>query len=388
MKNRWREHIDLSKVLSLSLALCIAILFYFLMLNFSRLLAVIGGVFGLFAPFIYGAVIAYLLEPVCAFFEKKLFGKMKKRALAQTLSVIVTLVLAFCLLGLMLVTVVPQLVNSVSLLISNSDVYYGKAMSFFEGLESRYPYIEVEYEKLVGSWAELLSTAVTWVQNNISRILDASIRAGSDLVSLALALIFSIYIMLAKAGILEKTGRFVRACVSDARYERLAAFLRRCNEVFRGFISGSLLDTLIVGVINLIVMLILDMPYAALISVIVALTNLIPTFGPIIGAAASVLLLALADPVSVLWFLILTVALQGCDAYLIRPLLMKGSTGLGALGVLLAIIVGGKLFGILGMLLAIPVVAIISELTSAWVSRVLSARSAAKKPEDAPAEPQ
>ena len=388
MNKKWREHLDLPRVFSLALALCIAILFYFLVLNFPKLLVVIGGAFSLFAPFLYGAVIAYLLEPVCAFFEKKVFGKLKRRAVAQTLSVVITLVLAFCLLGLMLVTVIPQLVNSVSLLISNSDVYYGKAMSFFEGLESRYPYIEVEYEKLVGSWAELLGKCAAWVQDNIRNILDASIRAGSDLVTFALAVIFSIYIMLAKAGIMEKTGRFVRACVTDAHYERLVAFLKRSNTVFRGFIGGSLFDSLIVGVINLVVMLILDMPYAALISVIVALTNLIPTFGPIIGAAVSALLLVLADPVSVLWFLILTVVLQGCDAYLIKPLLMKGSTGLGALGVLLAIIVGGKLFGIVGMLLAIPVVAIISELVSAWVSRALDARSAGSSPADKPAEPQ
>ena len=145
-------------------------------------------------------------------------------------------------------------------------------------------------------------------------------------------------------------------------HSRLRTFFRQCNHIVLRYFGSDLLDSLLVGVANAIFMLIFRMPYVALISVIVGVTNLLPTFGPVIGAVPAALILLLVDPWKALWFVIWTMVLQTIDGYVIKPLLYGDTLGLPAVWVLVSIIVGGRIFGVLGVLLAIPFAAICSYL--------------------------
>ena len=137
------------------------------------------------------------------------------------------------------------------------------------------------------------------------------------------------------------------------------SFLARCKEIFTSYISCNLLDAVIVGVLNAIFLWAMEMPYVAIISVTAGLTNMIPTFGPVIGALVGGILLVLDKPMNALWFLLFTVALQLLDSYLIRPKLFGSKLGVPSLIVLAATVIGGSLFGILGVLFAVPAAAIV-----------------------------
>ena len=223
----------------------------------------------------------------------------------------------------------------------------------------------------------------TWVVNDLlGGILDASYRVGTSVVNFLLSLVISVYILLDKDKLIKTYNKWSYLLISESVYNEHRDFLRRCNVVFKNYIGGNVADTIIIGVATFIFMLIMKMPYALLISTIAGITNLIPTFGPIIGAVPCLFILILVNPWHALWYLIFVIVIQMLDGNVIKPLLFSDSTGLSPLGVLLAIIIGGRLLGIVGMLLGIPVFALVSEIATHQIEKRLKAKGCDLDEED------
>ena len=207
-----------------------------------------------------------------------------------------------------------------------------------------------------------LSSIQGFVFENAGRILSGAANSGKQILSTGISLILAVYLLINKKGVLKGTRRLIRAIVPQETSESLLNFLLRCDSILMSYLGQSLLDCLIVGCVNAVLMAVCGMEYIGLVSVVVAVTNLIPNFGPAIGGAVGAFILVLVNPWHALLFLAITLLLQTVDAYILKPKLFSNSLGVSGLLILVASIVFGNFFGLLGVLLAIPAAAILSFL--------------------------
>lgn len=344
---------------SYSVAICIGILFYTLINNLSVIGGVLYSIWAVLKPLIYGLILAYLIDPLARFYQHKPLGKMKKEAIARNLSVIFALLTVVIALGGLGAAVVPQLVKSVvsvfnelSDTITNIENNSGSlAMGLPLGLDKYLANISVSETILEGVGG--------FVTSNLSNIATVSSTVGNGFANFLIAFILCIYYMMDKERLKVQTRRVVRAFLhNDEKYDTFHDFCVRADKILLKYISCNLLEAFIVGVANAVLMLIFGMPYVLLISVVVGITNLAPTFGPIVGALIGALMLVLEKPIYALIFLIFTVVIQTIDGYIIKPKLFGDTLGVSSLLILMTIIVGGRLFGVVGILLAIPFAAI------------------------------
>lgn len=351
------------------------ILFYMLIKNIAVVGSVAAWIFHVLWPLILGLILAYLVSPMSDFFTDKILCKMKRRKAAQILGVIIAYLLLLVLTGLIVWAIVPQLISSGQLLVGNMEGYFNQAKDFLIRLKERYVFLDIDIDALVGSWSELFAKVSNWVLNNLlGSVVNASYSLGTKIVNFSLGLVISVYILLDKENIRCISARWRYSLSSEMAYARQNKFMTHCNEIFKSYIGGNVIDTLIIGIATFLFMLIMGMPYPLLVSTIAAVTNIIPTFGPIIGAAPCVFIFLLIEPIDALWYLIWVVVIQMIDGNVIKPILFSDSTGLSPLSVLLAIVIGGRLFGLVGMLVGIPVFALISEVVSQSIDRRLRAK--------------
>ena len=233
-------------------------------------------------------------------------------------------------------------------------------------------------DKVWASAEGLLENGKDYVVDNIGNILNASADAGKSIVSWVLGLILSIYLLLAKDALKNGVKRLFKALFLEKRYEGVLTFFTRCDAILARYIVYSLIDGMIIGIVNAIFMGIVGMQYVGLVSVVVAVTNLIPTFGPIIGAVIGGFVLLLVNPLHALAFLIFTLILQICDGYILKPKLFGDSLGISSLLILTAVIVGGNMFGVVGILLAIPLAAILDFVYKDYLLAALEAKRGIK----------
>ncbi len=372
------------------LVICLAILFYMLLGNLTGVRDAIGGMLAILSPLIGGAVIAYLLDPLARWIQRRCFGKMKMLRTARVLAVVIAFVFVLAVFILLIMTMVPQVLDSLGMLLDNITYYFANAEETVSGLAAAYPVLELNVDKVMDTLQEWLNKITALMANNLDTILATSYRAGSKVFNFVLEIVMSLYILLDRENIFRSIRRWSRSRLSLETCQRWHTVLARGDKIFTGFLGGNVLDSVIIGVANFILMKIFAMPYALLISAIVGVTNFIPTFGPIIGAVPSALILLLIDPWDALWFLVFTVGLQTLDPYLIKPLLFGDVTGLRPLWVLAAVIIGGRMFGIWGMVFGIPLLAVVSQLLHEQVDKRLEARGLdcegmPKPPEPSPA---
>ncbi len=344
------------------LIVLIGILFYMLLKNLAAIYGWVAQAISVFATVIWGGVIAYLLNPIVRFCDQKIFCKMKNRRAGHTLGVILTFVVVLAAVALLFVAIIPQLVESGKLLITNLQGYFDSFKSLLASWQERFDFLDLDIDALVGSWSDLFTKATDWVSENIEGIINTSYKVGSGVFNVVIAIVFAIYIEIDKENLKRGFRRLCVAWFEPQSVLHINSLLRRGNRICMAFFGGNLLDALLIAVVNFLFMVIFGMPYPLLISAIVGITNLIPTFGPFIGAVPSLLIIILVEPIYALWFLIWTIVLQQVDGNVIKPLLFGNTTGLRPFWVLFAIVIGGKLFGVVGMLLGIPVFAMLSYL--------------------------
>ena len=340
------------------------ILFYICLSNFDQVRATVNGFMGIIAPFIWGIVVAYLLDGPIRFFERTILKGHR------TLSIVLTYILTFLLLGFLGRMVMPQLIQSIMALINNVPYY----LQNLEALASRFGIGTVELEGIIGSYQEIVNRVADAASTMIPKLLGYGVAIGSGVISAITALISSIYMLSSKQKLMSQMRKVVLALAPQDYAQRILDVSSRANQVFSGFINGKLVDSAIIGLICFVCTTLLDLPFALLISVIVGVTNIIPFFGPFIGAIPSIMILLIVEPLSALEFGIFVIILQQFDGNILGPKILGDSTGLPALWVLVAIILGGGLFGFAGMVVGVPTFAVLYMLFSDFLAERLRRR--------------
>ncbi|MBP1585122.1 MAG: AI-2E family transporter [Lachnospiraceae bacterium] len=360
-------------------AACVGVVLYVLLTHLSG----IGNFFSAFkdvlSPVFCGAVMAYLMNPLCNSFERKLFGKVKKDKLRHSLAVITTVVLVMIAITLLFIALVPSLVKSVSVLFSNVPSYLDNLESNIDKVSVNLEKFGLDMDQIESTIEKSLSDLFKVVPENIGTILSTSVSVGSSLFNLVIGFILAIYFLSGKEGFRSGFRRLRHAFMTDKAYQTHTVFWKKCHEILIRYIGFDVLDGIIVGIINALFMVIARMPYVSLISVVVGVSNLIPTFGPVIGAVIGAFILVLVDPMQALIFLIFTMVLQLIDGYILKPKMFGGSLGVPAAWILISIVVGGKIFGIPGIVLGIPFAAIISFVYEELVMPLLLKRKAKRE---------
>lgn len=341
------------------LLVVLGILCYMGISHFDTVWAFLRGGWAILSPFVWGAVIAYLLDFIVRALDH---GFLRGR---RAVRVLLAYVIAAFFIGALLMLLVPQLVSSVKMLITNIPAYFSSMEQYLSVLQNHLS-DSAQLEKLLGSYEEVLKAITDAVSGLFPHVINYGMALGSGLVSTLTALMFSIYMLLDKEKLLKQTKKLVFTFLPETHARRTLRVLARTNQTFGGFIGGKIIDSLIIGVLCFIICAILRIPYALLVSVVVGCTNVIPVFGPFLGAIPCAFILLIVNPFSSVEFLIMILILQQFDGNVLGPKILGESTGLSALWVLFSIIVGGSLLGFVGMLIGVPAFAVIYSLIAEY----------------------
>lgn len=378
-KRKWYQ-LD-SRTLSNLIVVCAGILLYLGLTHLPQVKAAVSSVLGVLAPFIAGFVIAYLLDTPVDFFEGKVYRNFRKR---RALSIVTVLLLAVAVVTVLLQLILPQVADSIRQLLSNLTGYLSNLNQMVQDMAQRFHMEEEGLTNLVDRYNEFIRSLTS--ADMIKRITEILTASASDLLSVGVsignnvvngvvtaltAIIASIYMLSGKPKLKSQLKKLIYAIFPEKEGSRILALGSKANRIFVGFINGKLLDSAIIGVLCFLLCSLIRVPYAVLVSVVVGVTNVIPFFGPIIGAIPCLMILVIVDPWAALRFGVLIIALQQFDGNILGPKILGDSTGLSAIWVLVAIVVGGGLFGFPGMLLGVPTFAVLYSLVKEWADKRL-----------------
>lgn len=341
---------------------------YFILINLKRVSGIFSYLGDILRPFIIAAIFAYIVNDPMMFFERlfKFADKKKPRPkLKRVLAIIAAWVACLAVLVLFFVIIIPDIKVSIVTLVNNLPGYFDSLKNLITSLAEKYQF-DISYldsfmnfqitAEGVMDIAKKYSDALIPQLENIANI---SVQIGSLIADMVIAIIISVYFLFSKETLIAQLKKVLYAIFSRRFVDASVRVARETHRTFSGFINGKLLDSLIIGILCFIGMSILKFEYALLISFIVGVTNIIPFFGPIFGAVPSVLLLLMIDPWHALWFAVFVFALQQLDGNVIGPKILGDSTGLPALWVMFAILVGGAIWGVAGMFIGVPLFAVI-----------------------------
>ncbi len=357
---KFKKDLSGKKWAEYALALCIAILFYVILINLGNIFHGIGVFFGFISPAIYGLIIAYVINPIVKAFERSVFKNVKSDRLRRNLSILVALLVIVALFALLLVALIPQLVKSIQMFITNLDTYVSQLQALLNELTKFASSRNLDISSATSFGENMLNNLLSYFEkaSGGTNIIDTSLGIGKNIFNIIISCILAIYFLADKVRLQNGFKRLMRSFMSEKIYKTSGNFWARCNTILIRYIVCDLLDGLIVGLANAAFMGIMRMPYSVIVSVVVGVTNLAPTFGPIAGAVIGAFILVLVNPWYALWFLIFTIILQTMDGYVLKPKLFGGTLGVPGVYILICIIVGGRMFGVAGILLAIPFAAI------------------------------
>ena len=352
-------------------AISLSIIFFFLIYRFDGFGDAISTLTGILMPFIYGAVIAYLLKPVCNTIEAFLrrFIPEKMKGLINALSVTFTILFGLLLIYALCMMIIPQLITSVTTLYYTAQANITKFMYWANHLE----FIEKNeqiMELLNSAYAALNTNLDTWIKNTLlpsmQNIVSGAAIGVLNVVTVAKNLIIGIIVavyMLASRKRFVQQGKLVLHSIVRPRWAQLITEeVKYADKMFGGFINGKIMDSAIIGVLCYIGCLIFKFPSALLVSVIIGVTNVIPFFGPFIGAIPATLLILIQNPIKALWFVLFVLVLQQLDGNIIGPKILGNTTGLSSFWVLFAILLFGGLWGFAGMIVGVPLFAVIYDV--------------------------
>ena len=345
--------------------------FYILLSRFGVIWAALRTFFGFFMPLILGCVIAFVVNPLANRFYR-LFPDVQKEKRRRFLANLLAFIVVLLFLAFAMIILIPQLIESAQIFAGNLDSYAASLSALLRnwGLSQT----ALDLDDFISSSENLLGNISASVGDNLASILSLSASIGKILLRWVIAFILAVYLLAAKPKLKAGLHRLLRALFNEEHYDDVSLFLQRCDRILNRYIIFNLLDSLIIGVINAIFMTICGMQYVGLVSFVVAVTNLVPTFGPIVGTAIGGFVLLMVHPVHALIFLIFSLLLQLCDGYILKPRLFSDSLGVSSLWILIGVVVSANMFGVVGILLAIPGVAILDLLYNSYLLPHLEAK--------------
>lgn len=350
-----------------------------LIVNWKDTKAFITQIFVVLAPFWAAVLIAYFLRPLVKIFETnihKRFTHKKHPKVVLYLSILLAYLLVIGCIILAITFVIPQLTHSITEITASIPAIYDKVAKYLLGLQDKYPDIDMEIitQRLEDMVPHLVDYGTNAVGSGIAIVYSVSKSLVRILINVLLAIMISVYMIASADFFREQAKRLIYAICTEKAGDALCNTLRECNSIFSAFLLSKAVDSLIIGCLCCIIMNLIGLPYAVLLSVIVGITNMIPYFGPFIGAIPGVLIYICLKPMDAIIFAIMILILQQFDGLVLGPRLLGQSTGLNPIWVIFAITVGGAYFGVIGMFIGVPVVAVIAYLLNKLIKYRLKDR--------------
>lgn len=354
------------------------IILAYVIFNFKNIISGVENIIGVLLPFIVGIAIAFMLNLVMRIFEERVFTFLdnkkyqKYSRFKRPLSVALTFIFVFMIIFGLIRFIIPQLIDSISTLTDAIPAY----MKSFEELISQYvsdtEILNTLWNNFLSAWREILQFTGQIVVSSLSGVVNITVGFTSGLFNFILSVIFSIYMLLNKERLQLGMKKVLYAFSGRKFADKIMYLGKISNEAFSNYIGGQFIEAIIIGVLCFIGMLVLKMPYALLISVLVAVTALIPIFGAFIGTIPSAFIILIIDPMKAIWFVIFIIVLQQVEGNLIYPKVVGSSLGLPPIWVMLAMIIGGNTFGLIGILLGIPIFSVIYKVFKEFVDKRLN----------------
>ena len=357
-------------------AISLSILFFFLIYRFQGFGDAISKLTGILMPFIYGAVIAYLLKPVCNCVEDFLRRLLPEKmgTAANMLAVTISLLFGILVVYALIMMIVPQLITSVTTLYYtarnnlNDFVDWASHQEIIASNQKLLDFIETSYDNLQDTLDNLVRTKlVPSMQSLLSGAALGVMSFVTFLKNIIIGVIVSVYLLASRKKFGQQCKMILYSLIKPRWADIILEEVLYADKMFGGFINGKILDSAIIGVLCYIACLIFKFPSALLVSVIIGVTNVIPFFGPFIGAIPATLLILIQNPIKALWFVLFVLVLQQVDGNIIGPKILGNTTGLSSFWVLFAILLFGGLWGFVGMIIGVPLFAVIYDVLKKFV---------------------
>lgn len=369
----------ISKSMSQLIVILLAIIIFFAFYRFSEIMSVFKLILGTIQPILIGLCLGYVLKRPQKFFHKKIYKlftkhkiikKDKKRdSISKGLSIFIAMVMFLITIYILIIMAVPQIVENIFKVTDTLPEQVNKLIKWVSArMEENSKYADM-FEKILKEATDYITR---WVKNDmmtqIGQLASGIISAVSVFVNVVVGVIVAVYVLSSKETFAKQGKKIIYAIFKEKHAEKILKEFKKSDDIFGGFISGKIIDSLIIGALCFVGLTILNVPYTMLVSTIVGVTNVIPFFGPYIGAVPSAILILLADPKKGLIFIVFIILLQQLDGNIIGPKILGESTGLTPFWVVFSILLGGGLFGIVGMLFGVPTFAVIYNLIAEIVN--------------------
>lgn len=373
--------------LAIFITFCCCILFFFIIYRYNGFTDFWKQLTQILQPVIIGLVVAYLLNPLMRWVDGKMLGILMKRIkneekaknLARGLAITASLLFMVGIVVLLLAAIVPSILQSIQGVVTTLPSEVKSLIEWINDFAKGDSQVADIAERVI---TEASNFFENWMKNTFipqAEVYIASVTSGVILtvkffINIVVGLIISVYVMANQEKFAGQAKKIIFAIFKPVRANVIVKTIRKSNEIFGGFISGKILDSAIIGVLAYIVLAIMKMPDTVLVAVIIGVTNIIPFFGPFIGAIPSFIIIVLQNPMQGLYFLIFVIILQQIDGNIIGPKILGNSTGLSSFWVVFAILVFGGLWGFPGMLLGVPIMAVIYYIIQNIVEYILKRR--------------
>lgn len=339
------------------------------------------------SPFFIGILIAFLINPLVSWMRKSIFRKLfhiKNDALNRLLAIFFSYAFVITIMILGLIFLIPELIDSLNQLLYKMPDWANSIMNFINELAKKYPDFDFKYiqDTITSADSTLQNTLSDFIKNITTTIVVTGVTVIKFVFNFIVAIIVSCYLLIDKKIQTRGIKRVVYAFFKYPHAEKIWSVIKRSLRIFTNFFDGKMIDSLIIGILTFICMIVISLfgvtgfsDCALLVSIIVGITNMIPYFGPFLGGIPSALLLCIYSPKSGLIFAILIIIIQQLDGNVIGPKILGDSTGMRPLWIIFAITLGGWLAGVVGMLLGVPCVAIITGLMEDYVNEKLDEKN-------------
>lgn len=359
-----------------------SILVYYIIFHAANFQSMIKQLILILMPIIDGLILAYLLTPIVNFLEKNIFmvilyhfGKTishTMRKVIRTLSIIMTLMILFLAIYGFFAMAIPQIINSIQTILTQFPKYVDNLVMLVSSVLEEYPDIENMAIDLLNTYSEEIENFVNDTimpqMNSLIVILSSSVVSFlKSAWNLVIGFIISIYVLASKEKFSAQFKKIFYAILPIETANRFINNIRFTHKTMGGYFIGKILDSIIIGILCFVGANILDLPFMVLISVIVGITNIIPFFGPFLGAIPSTLLILMVNPIKAIYFIIFILILQQLDGNIIGPKILGNSTGLSSFWVIFSITLFGGIFGIFGMVIGVPVFAVLFAAVKSFV---------------------
>ena len=342
-----------------------------ILMNMGSVKSYLAFLWGILFPFVMGGAIAFILNIPMAAIEKKLFRKESK--LARPVSMVLSILFVFALMGIVVVVVIPQLGKTIDSISAGMATFLPKAQAWLEDAFGKQKDVVDFIESMEFDWKSWVEGfkdfALSGAGSVISYTMSATMVVINGVMTFFIAFVFALYILNQKENLGRQCMKVIHAFFSAKAVDKICHVCSLSRRTFSKFITGQCLEALILGTMFFVSMTILRLPYALLVGVLIAFTALIPMIGAFIGCAVGAFLILMVSPMQALFFIILFFVLQQIEGNLIYPHVVGNSVGLPSMWVLFAVTVGGKLMGVVGMLVFIPFMSVLYTLFREWVNR-------------------